>query len=106
MRITGVSRNNQLGQIEDALAWFRTDAIVHLSTPRGLDQPNGGAWGMRDVCQGPVEFLLSYDHGDLVAEIIRKVFAQQYQQRARLAPVVHVSAFSGDPIEHMRMATC
>ena len=68
-------------QLQDTLTWLARDAVVHLGTPFGLEQPNGGAWGVRDVCQGAVEFLLAYDHADVVAEILRKVFAQQYDQR-------------------------
>ena len=71
----------QTSQLQDTLAWFARDAIVHLGTPRGLEQPNGGAWGVRDVCQGPVEFLLSYGHDEIVAVILRKVFSQQYLRR-------------------------
>jgi cellobiose phosphorylase len=67
--------------IEDALNWFARDAMIHLSVPRGLEQANGGAWGVRDVCQGPVEFLLSYGHVRVVADIIRTLFAHQYAQR-------------------------
>src|SRR5213079_2422955 len=58
-------------QIRDCLAWFARDVVIHLSTPRGLEQSNGGAWGVRDVCQGPVEFLLGHDRGDVVKEILR-----------------------------------
>src|SRR5581483_11306032 len=36
---------------------------------------------VRDVCQGAVEFLLSYDHGEIVADILRTLFSQQYQGR-------------------------
>jgi cellobiose phosphorylase len=67
--------------LQDTLTWFARDALVHLGTPRGLEQPNGGAWGVRDVCQGPVEFLLSHDRADDVAAIVRVVFAQQYARR-------------------------
>jgi cellobiose phosphorylase len=68
-------------QIQDTLQWFARDALVHLSCPRGLEQANGGAWGVRDVCQGPVEFLLSYGHTDIIADILRRLFAQQYHGR-------------------------
>ena len=71
----------RVSQIEDTLTWFARDALVHLSTPRGLEQASGGAWGVRDVCQGPVEFLLSYDQHAVVAEILRRLFAQQYHHR-------------------------
>jgi 1,2-beta-oligoglucan phosphorylase len=68
-------------EIQDALAWFARDATIHFSVPRGLEQANGGAWGVRDVCQGPVEFLLSYHRGDVVKTILRELFSQQYRVR-------------------------
>src|SRR5262249_16765322 len=68
VRLTNRSPDNA-DRIQDALAWFARDAMIHLCAPRGLEQSNGGAWGVRDVCQGAVEFLLSYDHGPIVADI-------------------------------------
>jgi ABC-type transport system involved in cytochrome c biogenesis ATPase subunit len=41
------------------LPWFAHDAWIHHLAPRGLEQYSGGGWGTRDVCQGPVELLLS-----------------------------------------------
>lgn len=67
--------------LADAFRWFARDAVIHLATPRGLEQANGGAWGVRDVCQGPVEFLQAYGQHDRVAEILRRVFSQQYARR-------------------------
>jgi cellobiose phosphorylase len=55
--------------------------MVHLTVPHGLEQYTGGAWGTRDVCQGPVELLLSLEHDEPVKAILRTVFAQQYAQR-------------------------
>jgi len=86
-------------QIQDTLQWFARDALVHLSCPRGLEQANGGAWGVRDVCQGPVEFLLSYGHRAMVADILRRLFASTIFRARRLAAVVHVPAVSVDPVE-------
>lgn len=71
----------EVQQLQDTLTWFARDAMLHLATPRGLEQPNGGAWGVRDVCQGPVEFLLSYGHTAEVRDIVCRVFAQQYDRR-------------------------
>ena len=56
------------------------NAVIHLSVPRGLEQANGGAWGVRDVCQGPVEFLLSQDRPAIVKAVLEKLFSQQYRQ--------------------------
>ncbi|MEJ2228799.1 MAG: cellobiose phosphorylase, partial [Alphaproteobacteria bacterium] len=41
------------------LPWLAHNALIHLSAPHGLEQFSGGAWGTRDACQGPVEFLLA-----------------------------------------------
>jgi cellobiose phosphorylase len=49
--------------------------------PHGLEQYTGAAWGTRDVCQGPVEFLLALEHDEPVRQILRIVFAQQYATR-------------------------
>jgi cellobiose phosphorylase len=51
--------------------------MVHLTVPHGLEQSGGAAWGTRDVCQGPVEFLLALEHDATVKDILRIVFAQQ-----------------------------
>ena len=59
--------------------WFAQNAIVHLTVPRGLEQYTAAAWGTRDVCQGPVEFLLPLGHHQPVCEILRIVFAQQFE---------------------------
>ncbi len=39
--------------------WLAHNAMIHLTVPHGLEQYTGAAWGTRDVCQGPVEFLLA-----------------------------------------------
>jgi cellobiose phosphorylase len=53
--------------------------MIHLTVPHGLEQYTGAAWGVRDVCQGPVEFLLALRHDEPVKQILRLVFAQQYE---------------------------
>ncbi len=63
------------------LPWLAHDAIVHLSVPHGLEQYTGAAWGTRDVCQGPVEFLLAYEHDAEVKEVLSTVFSEQYRDR-------------------------
>jgi cellobiose phosphorylase len=63
------------------LPWLAHDAIIHVSVPHGLEQYTGAAWGTRDVCQGPVEFLLALGRPQPVKEILRKIFAQQYAGR-------------------------
>jgi cellobiose phosphorylase len=70
------------GEALDALfPWLAHDAMIHLTAPHGLEQYTGAAWGTRDVCQGPVEFLLALEHDEPAKEILRIVFAQQYESR-------------------------
>ncbi|HVL20492.1 MAG TPA: hypothetical protein VM422_05840, partial [Amaricoccus sp.] len=61
--------------------WLAQNAMVHLTVPHGLEQSGGAAWGTRDVCQGPVEFLLALEHDATVREIVRIVFAQQFEAK-------------------------
>jgi cellobiose phosphorylase len=63
------------------LPWLAHDAIIHLTAPHGLEQYTGAAWGTRDVCQGPVEFLLTMEHDKTVRDIMRVVFSEQYEER-------------------------
>ncbi|WP_395665289.1 cellobiose phosphorylase [Methylocella sp.] len=68
--------------LDAVLPWLVQNALIHLSVPRGLEQYTGAAWGVRDVCQGPVELLLALRHDAPVKEILRVVFAQQYEDTA------------------------
>ena len=79
LRITG--RGPEVAALDDLFPWLAHNAMVHLSVPHGLEQYTGAAWGTRDVCQGPVEFLLSLEHDEPVKQILRIVFAQQQQAR-------------------------
>ena len=65
--------------LDTIFPWFAQNAMIHLTVPHGLEQYTGAAWGTRDVCQGPVEFLLALEHDEPVKEILRIVFAQQYE---------------------------
>jgi len=67
--------------LDTLFPWLGHNAMIHLTVPHGLEQYTGAAWGTRDVCQGPVEFLLALEHDDPVKEILRIVFAQQYEAR-------------------------
>jgi cellobiose phosphorylase len=67
--------------LDTLFPWLAHDAMIHLTVPHGLEQYTGAAWGTRDVCQGPVEFLLTLEHDATVKEILRIVFAQQYEMR-------------------------
>ena len=62
------------------LPWLAHDGMIHLTAPHGLEQYTGGAWGTRDVCQGSIELLLTLEHDQSVKEILRILFAQQYEE--------------------------
>lgn len=59
------------------LPWLAQDALIHYQVPRGLEQFTGGAWGTRDVCQGPVGLLVAAGRLDLVREVLTVVFGAQ-----------------------------
>ena len=79
LRITG--RHPDVSALDTIFPWLAHNAMMHLTVPHGLEQYTGAAWGTRDVCQGPVEFFLSLEHDEPVKEILRIVFAQQYESR-------------------------
>ena len=79
LRITG--RHPDVSALNTIFPWLAHNAMMHLTVPRGLEQYTGAAWGTRDVCQGPVELFLSLEHDEPVKEILRIVFAQQFEQR-------------------------
>ena len=80
-RIRGANSDIGVSALDALLPWLVHDAVVHLIAPHGLEQYTGGAWGTRDVCQGPIELLLALEHDEPVKAILRRVFAQQYAQR-------------------------
>jgi len=79
LRLSG--RHPDLAALDTFFPWLAHNAMMHLTVPHGLEQYTGAAWGTRDVCQGPLELLLSLEHDAPVKEILRVVFAQQYETR-------------------------
>jgi CRISPR-associated protein Csx3 len=65
--------------VAEALPWMAHNAAMHFTAPRGLEQYGGAAWGVRDVCQGPVEWLLATRQFAPVRRLLRQVFEQQYE---------------------------
>ncbi|MBZ9936327.1 cellobiose phosphorylase [Mesorhizobium sp. BR1-1-16] len=80
MRLKGAHPDIEAASL--LLPWLAHDAIVHLTVPHGLEQYSGAAWGTRDVCQGPVEFLLAMRHDTAVHRILRALFAEQHRKNA------------------------
>lgn len=67
-----------IARIDEMLPWFTHNAGIHFSAPHGLEQYGGGAWGVRDVCQGSVEWLLASGDAATVRRVLGAVFGQQY----------------------------
>jgi 1,2-beta-oligoglucan phosphorylase len=79
LRLTGDGED--VAALDTVFPWLAHNAMVHLTVSHGLEQYSGAAWGTRDVCQGPVEFLLALEHDLPVKEILRIVFVQQHEAR-------------------------
>jgi CRISPR-associated protein Csx3 len=67
-----------VARIDEVLPWFTHNAAIHFSAPHGLEQYGGGAWGVRDVCQGSIEWLLAAGDFGTARRMLKTVFAQQY----------------------------
>ncbi len=80
IRIKSADDNPDAEATDTIFPWLAHDAMVHLTAPHGLEQYTGGAWGVRDVCQGPLEFMLSLEHDEPAKAILRIIFAQQYEK--------------------------
>jgi CRISPR-associated protein Csx3 len=76
LRLAGTAPG--VARIDEILPWFAHNAWIHFSAPRGLEQYGGAAWGVRDVCQGSVEWLLAAGETATVRRVLVAVFAQQY----------------------------
>ena len=68
----------ETARIDEIIPWLNHNASIHYSAPHGLEQYGGAAWGVRDVCQGSVEWLLATGRHDLIRRVLTAVFYQQY----------------------------
>lgn len=66
-----------VARIDEVLPWFAHNAAIHFSAPHGLEQQGGAAWGVRDVCQGSLEWLLAAGEWSLARRALETVFQQQ-----------------------------
>ena len=76
MRLTG-GHDPAVARLDEILPWFAHNAAIHFSAPHGLEQYGGAAWGVRDVCQGAVEWLLATGEHSTVRRLLTTVFARQ-----------------------------
>jgi cellobiose phosphorylase len=79
VRVNSAKNSPDALAVDTIFPWIAHDAMIHLTAPHGLEQYTGGAWGTRDVCQGSIELLLTLEHDRPVKEILRILFAQQYE---------------------------
>jgi len=63
--------------VREIIPWYLLNMQLHFLTPHGSEQPAGGAWGSRDVCQGPLELLLAGERYDEARGTLALVFANQ-----------------------------
>ncbi|MEO6790719.1 MAG: hypothetical protein ABI187_07090, partial [Ornithinibacter sp.] len=73
----GAGSGTGIDQLDVSLPWLVRDALVHFLSPRGLEQYSGGAWGTRDVTQGPLELLLALDRQVDARNLLLRIFAAQ-----------------------------
>ncbi len=67
-----------ISKLNDILPWYIHNAMIHFTSPHGLEQYSGAAWGLRDVCQGPTEFLCATRNYKQQRETVKMVFANQF----------------------------
>ena len=72
-------KDEGVSKLNDIIPWYVHDAMVHFTAPHGLEQYGGAAWGLRDVCQGPAEFLCATRHFNEQRAVIKMVYANQYK---------------------------
>ncbi|MBU4335785.1 MAG: cellobiose phosphorylase, partial [Actinobacteria bacterium] len=72
-----VEGDGRLAELNVLVPWFAQNALIHFLVPHGLEQYSGAAWGTRDVCQGPLELALAFDHPATAREILLRVLAHQ-----------------------------
>ena len=77
VRVAGTD-DPAVARLDEILPWFAHNAGIHFSAPHGLEQYGGAAWGVRDVCQGSVEWLLAAGETATVRRLLVTVFARQY----------------------------
>ncbi len=67
-----------INKFNTLIYWYVHNALIHYSMPRGLEQYKGGAWGTRDVLQGPFELFISLQKFDKAKEILTTVYKSQF----------------------------
>jgi cellobiose phosphorylase len=71
---------DDLARMNDVLGWYLHDAMIHYTTPHGLEQYSGAAMGLRDVCQGPTELLVATGNLGPLRDLLRLIYEHQDRQ--------------------------
>jgi len=71
---------DDLSRLNDVLRWYLHDAMIHYTTPHGLEQYSGAAMGLRDVCQGPTELLVATGNLGPLRDLLRLIYEHQDRQ--------------------------
>ena len=71
-------KDEGVSKLNDIIPWYVHNAMIHFTSPHGLEQYSGAAWGLRDVCQGPTEFLCATQNYKEQRETVKMVFANQF----------------------------
>lgn len=72
------SLQDDLTRLNETVLWYSHNARIHYSSPHGLEQHGGAAWGTRDVCQGPFEYFLTTHKFDVNKQILKMVYEKQF----------------------------
>lgn len=72
------TKKNDIEKYNHLIKWYVHNALVHYTSPHGLEQYGGAAWGTRDVCQGPVELFSSLGEYEIVKDIILNLYSRQF----------------------------
>ena len=71
---------DDVARLNDVLRWYAVDALIHSTTPHGLEQYSGAAWAVRDVCQGPAEFLVATGNLAPLRDLLLTVYERQFRE--------------------------
>lgn len=77
-KLEGKSSKYDVDRINEIVYFYTHNALIHFSSPHGLEQSSGAAWGTRDVCQGPIEFFTCTNNYKIVREILLELFSHQF----------------------------
>ena len=70
-------RADDVARLDDLVRWYVHDGLIHATTPHGLEQSGGAAWGLRDVCQGPTELFVATGRHAALRDVLRTVYEHQ-----------------------------